>query len=66
MEVRGKLHAPGRFISGERAPVSIGYDGGWAPEPVGMWWRREKSLFLPGARGSYLWNLRFNNSKFWY
>jgi hypothetical protein len=35
---------PGHFTPGERFPVPIGQEGGWASEPVWTLWRKEKSL----------------------
>jgi hypothetical protein len=32
---------PGRFPLGKEPPVPIGYEAGWAPEPVWPTWRRE-------------------------
>jgi hypothetical protein len=34
----------GHFTPGERAPVPTGQEAGWAPEPVWMLLRKEKSL----------------------
>jgi hypothetical protein len=34
---------PRPLYPGERLPVPIGYEAGWAPESVWMTWRREKS-----------------------
>ena len=36
----------GRLIFGERTPLCIEYEAGWAPELVWALRRREKSLFL--------------------
>jgi hypothetical protein len=43
---------PDRFTLGVggNPPVPIGYEAGWATEPVGTLWRREKSLAPPGNR----------------
>jgi hypothetical protein len=32
--VSGQLHAPAAFAPGKEPPVPIGYEAGWAPEPV--------------------------------
>jgi hypothetical protein len=32
------------FFPGERTPLSIEWEAGWAPEPVCAFWRREKYL----------------------
>jgi hypothetical protein len=39
----------GRFTPGEIAPVPIGYEVGWTPEPVWATWE-EKILDLTGTR----------------
>jgi hypothetical protein len=47
MEVSGQLHAPAALPSGKEPPVPIGYEAGWAPQPV--WKAVEKTLLpLPG------------------
>jgi hypothetical protein len=38
MEVSGQLHAPAAL-----SLVPIGYEAGWAPEPIWTLWRGEKS-----------------------
>jgi hypothetical protein len=48
MVVNGQLYAPAVLHPGEEAPVPIGQEAGWAPEPVWRRWRREKSLPYPG------------------
>jgi hypothetical protein len=39
-----QLHGTGRFTPGEKAPVPIGFEADWTPEPVWTLWSREKSL----------------------
>jgi hypothetical protein len=41
LAVNGQLHAPAALISGKYPSVSIVYEAGWAPEPVGTLRRRE-------------------------
>jgi hypothetical protein len=41
---------PGRFTSGERSPVPIGEEAGWAPEPVWTLYNTEKTLAPIGNR----------------
>jgi hypothetical protein len=50
MEVSGQLHAPTALSSRKEAPVPIGQEAGWDPEPFRTRERREKiPLFLlPG------------------
>jgi len=36
------------LLPGKKPPVLIGYEAEWAPESVWAWWRREKTLPLPG------------------
>jgi hypothetical protein len=43
----GQIHAPTALTPGEEATVPIGYEAGWAPEPIHMSSRGEK-LFLSG------------------
>jgi hypothetical protein len=43
MEVSGQVHAPAALPKRKELPVPIGYEAGWAPEPV---WKR-KNLALP-------------------
>jgi hypothetical protein len=45
-EVSGQLHVPAVLPPGKEPPVPIGYEAGWAPEPVWTMWR--KFLTLPG------------------
>jgi hypothetical protein len=44
MEVSAQLHAPADLPLGKEPQVPIGYEAGWAPEPVQMQWGTEKSL----------------------
>jgi len=39
-----------RFIPRERPPVPTGYEAGWAPELVSMWWRKRAIPALNGSR----------------
>jgi hypothetical protein len=49
MEVNGQLHALTALPPGERGPVPIVYDAGWAPEPVcGFCGIQINPLALPG------------------
>jgi hypothetical protein len=49
MDVSGQLHAPVALPPGKESPVPIGYEAGWAPEPVCTTWRRENSLTYRGS-----------------
>jgi hypothetical protein len=60
---------PGRFTPGKRAPLPIGLEAGWNPEPVWTTWRQ--FLTLPGlelqdlgrpARSQSLYRLRYPGS----
>jgi len=42
MEVNGQLHSPAALLA-ERTPVHIGWESGWAPEPVWTRWRRKEN-----------------------
>jgi hypothetical protein len=44
------VSCPGRFTPDERAPVLIGEEAGWSPEPVWTLWRREKNHASAGIR----------------
>jgi hypothetical protein len=46
--VSGQLYAPAALPPGEEPPVPIGYEAGWAPEPVWTLWSREKSIAPAG------------------
>jgi hypothetical protein len=48
MEVSGQLHAPAALPPGKEPLVPIGYEAGWAPEPVWMRLRKKNSNPLPG------------------
>jgi hypothetical protein len=41
--VSGQLHVPAALPGEEEPPVPIGYEAGWAPEPVRATWRTENS-----------------------
>jgi hypothetical protein len=43
LELSGKLHALAALLPGKKNPVPIGYEAGWASEPVWTTWRGEKS-----------------------
>jgi hypothetical protein len=43
MEVVGQIHAPAALSPEKEPPVPIGYEAGWASEPVWTLWRRETS-----------------------
>jgi hypothetical protein len=40
-----KLHASAALPPGKEPPVRVGYEAGWASEPVWTLWRRENSYF---------------------
>jgi hypothetical protein len=50
MELGGHLHAQVALPTGKELPVPIGYETGWAPEPIWTLWNKEKSLASPGNR----------------
>jgi hypothetical protein len=50
MGVSGQLHAPAALPPGEKPPVPIGQEAGWAPEPVSKLWSTEISLAPAGNR----------------
>jgi hypothetical protein len=50
MEVSGQLHTPAALPPEEELPAPIGYEAGWAPEPVWTLWSGEKSLTLAENR----------------
>jgi hypothetical protein len=39
----GQLNVPAALTQGKEPPVPIGWEVGWAPEPVWTMWRRENS-----------------------
>jgi len=45
MEVSRKVHALADVPPSERAPLPIGYDIGWATDPVCTHWTKTKQLF---------------------
>jgi len=42
MDVSGQFHDPAALPSKKQSLVPLGYEAGWAPEPVWTRWRREK------------------------
>jgi hypothetical protein len=48
MVVSVEFDLPTALPLGKEPPVPIGYEAGWAPEPVGTTLRREESLAPPG------------------
>jgi len=47
MEMSGHLHAPAAIPPGREPLAPIGYEAGWAPEPVWTRWQGEKSRPRP-------------------
>jgi hypothetical protein len=43
MAVSGHVHPPAALLPGKEALVPIGWEAGWAPEPVWTLWRRKIS-----------------------
>jgi hypothetical protein len=43
---------PGLFTQGKQLLVPIGYEAGWAPEPVWTLWRGEKSVAPVGNQNT--------------
>jgi hypothetical protein len=41
--VSGQLRSPAALPPGKEPPVPIGFEAGWAPEPVWTTWRKDKS-----------------------
>jgi len=37
-----QLHAPAGLVPGKGPPVPTGQEARWAPEPIWMWWLRER------------------------
>jgi hypothetical protein len=60
---------PGHFTPGERSPVPIWYEAGWATEPLWMTWKSDNSCFhrlqLRGrpACSQWLYRLRHHGSQ---
>jgi hypothetical protein len=50
MGVSGQRHAPAALYPGERTPVPIGQEAGWATEPVWTQRLEEKSFVSTGDR----------------
>jgi hypothetical protein len=48
MEASGQFHMPTALSSVKEPSVPTGQEAAWAPEPVWMLWRREKSLVPVG------------------
>ena len=44
MDVSGQVHALADLPSVKEPPVPIGYEAGWAPQPVCTHWTKAKSL----------------------
>jgi hypothetical protein len=44
MEVSGQLHTSAALTPGNKHPVHIGQEAGWAPKSVWALWRREETL----------------------
>jgi len=61
MKVSGQLHAPVTLPPRKEHPLPIGYEAGWAPEPVWTWCRTEKFPALSGNRTRYTATLRTFN-----
>jgi len=47
MEVCGQLYIPTALPAGNETAIRVGYEDGWAPQPIWTRCRREKSLLLP-------------------
>jgi hypothetical protein len=45
----GQLHVPAALPLGKQTPVGIGWEAGWAPEPVWARWRREEEIPAPAG-----------------
>jgi hypothetical protein len=43
MEVSCQLHDPTALLPGKQPSLFIGYEARWAPEPIWMLWKIEKS-----------------------
>jgi hypothetical protein len=54
MGVSGQHHAPAALHLREEPPVSIGYEAGWAPEPVWTQRLEEKSSTPVGDRTPFV------------
>jgi len=63
MEVNGQLNDLASFPPDKRPTNPIGWEAGWASEPVWIWQQREKVHFLPllliRPQSSSLWPCRY-------
>jgi len=59
MEVSGQFQAPAALPLRKEFPVPIGFEAGWAPEPV--WTRRRREKF-PDLTGKTFINGEFSDS----
>jgi hypothetical protein len=50
MEVSGQLRASVALPQGKEPSVTVGWEAGWAPEPVWTLWSTEESLTPAGNR----------------
>jgi hypothetical protein len=71
MEVNGGVHSPAALPLGKEPLTPIGWEAGWAPEPVWTMRRKEKFFSLPGiesrlpdhpARSQSLYRLMYPGS----
>jgi hypothetical protein len=60
MEVSGQFHDPAALPQGKEPPIPVGYEAGWAPEPVWTLWNTEKSCPYPGIEP----RLAYNTNKY--
>jgi hypothetical protein len=54
MDVSDQLHASAALPPGEEHPVPIGYESGWAPEPVWTYGEKKNLFPLPGIEPQFL------------
>jgi len=50
--MNGQLHAHTALLPAKKPPVPIKQAAGWAPEPVGIFWRQRDVLPLPESDDS--------------